>query len=124
MKRSKGDLWFSITKKDLEITHFASGGPGGQHANKVATGARVRHKESGAVSESREFKSQLQNTRAAMQRMVETPKFKLWLAQKDFEYSKRESTDKWLERMLKPWNIRVEVKNEDDEWEKAIDLED
>ena len=37
------------------------------------------HHPSGARGESREERSQLQNKRAAFLRMIETPKFQLWL---------------------------------------------
>jgi len=40
---------FSITKKDLEIQTFCSGGLGGQHQNKTASGVRIIHRASGAV---------------------------------------------------------------------------
>ena len=62
------------------MQHFSSGGPGGQNQNKRSTGARVIHHPSGARGESREERSQLQNKKAAWFRMLETPKFKLWMA--------------------------------------------
>jgi len=68
---------FSLTKKNFEIQTFRSGGPGGQHQNKTSSGVRIIHKESGAVGESREHKSQLQNKKAAFTRLTESDKFKL-----------------------------------------------
>lgn len=38
------------------------------------------HPPSGARGESREERSQWQNKKTAFRRMIETPKFKLWLA--------------------------------------------
>lgn len=65
---------------DCEVQHFRCGGNGGQNVNKRSTGTRVIHHPSGARAESREQRSQLQNKKAAFLRMIETPKFKLWLA--------------------------------------------
>ncbi len=71
-------LLFSVTKKDLRIDTFRSGGKGGQNQNKRDTGVRVTHVESGAVGESREERSQEQNKRTAFKRMTEHTKFKHW----------------------------------------------
>ncbi len=68
-----------MTIHDCEVQHFRSGGKGGQNQNKRDTGARVIHHPSGARGESREERSQLQNKRAAFLRMVNSPKFQLWL---------------------------------------------
>jgi len=68
---------FTLNKKDFEIQTFRSGGSGGQHQNKTNTGVRIIHKKSGAVGESREHKSQLQNKKAAFTRLTKTDKFKL-----------------------------------------------
>lgn len=70
----------SVTIHDCEVQHFRSGGKGGQNQNKRDTGTRVIHHPSGARGESREERSQLQNKRAAFRRMVETPRFRAWLA--------------------------------------------
>ncbi len=77
--KKKGKLLFSVTKKDLRIDTFRSGGSGGQNQNKRDTGVRITHIESGAIGESREERSQDQNKRKAFKRMVETDKFKTWL---------------------------------------------
>jgi hypothetical protein len=70
---------FSVTMKDCDLQTFRSGGPGGQHQNKSETGVRIVHRASGAVGESREHRSQLQNKHAAWRRMAGSPKFKIWL---------------------------------------------
>jgi hypothetical protein len=71
--------FLSVTMKDCDLQTFRSGGPGGQHQNKSETGVRIVHRASGAVGESREHRSQLQNKHAAWRRMAEHPKFKVWL---------------------------------------------
>lgn len=47
-----------ITKKDLKIEYFRTGGPGGQAQNKKSTGVRITHPDSGATGESRNSQSQ------------------------------------------------------------------
>jgi len=76
--RISRQLLFSITKKDLRIDTFRSGGKGGQNQNKRDTGVRITHLESGATGESREERSQAQNKKKAFERMVENPRFKMW----------------------------------------------
>lgn len=71
-------LLFSVTKADFDIQTFASGGPGGQHQNKTESGVRIVHRDSGAVGESREHRSQHQNKEAAFNRLVKSPAFLAW----------------------------------------------
>lgn len=72
-------LVLSITLRDCRVDEFRSGGPGGQNQNKRNTGIRIVHEPSGAVGESREERSQLQNKKTALKRMAAHPKFKVWL---------------------------------------------
>lgn len=72
----------SVTIKDCDVQTFRAGGKGGQNQNKRDTGVRVIHRESGAVGESREHRTQLENKRAAFKRMAESAKFKIWLNRK------------------------------------------
>lgn len=71
-------LLFSVTRKDLTIQTFRSGGPGGQNQNKVESGVRIIHRDSGAVGESREERSQWANKKKAFERLAKSPKFKAW----------------------------------------------
>lgn len=73
------ELLFSVTKKDLRVDTFRSGGKGGQNQNKRDTGVRITHLVSGAVGESREERSQEQNKQKAFRRMAESSKFQLWV---------------------------------------------
>ncbi|MFN2417177.1 MAG: peptide chain release factor-like protein, partial [Pyrinomonadaceae bacterium] len=47
--------------RECEVETFRSGGPGGQHVNKVETGVRLRHPPSGVVVNCREERSQHRN---------------------------------------------------------------
>ncbi|MCU4162979.1 peptide chain release factor H [Carboxylicivirga caseinilyticus] len=61
----------AIEDKDISYQAIRSGGPGGQHVNKVSTAIRAKHNPSGLsvlVSESR---SQLQNKKIARQRLFD-----------------------------------------------------
>jgi len=65
----------SVTLKDCDVQTKRGSGKGGQNRNKRDTACRIVHRASGAVGESQEERSQLQNKRAAFLRMVKTPAF-------------------------------------------------
>lgn len=72
------ELLFSLTAKDFEIQTFRCGGPGGQAQNKLESGVRIVHAASGATGESREHRSQLQNKKAAFERLTKSATFTTW----------------------------------------------
>ena len=109
---------FSITKKDFDIQTFCSGGPGGQHQNKTASGVRIIHKASGAIGESRTHRSQHQNKREALTRLTNTAKFKLWLTRAVYEACGGKSIEQKVDEALVNHNIKLEVKNESGKWEE------
>ena len=108
------ELAFSVTIKDCEVQTFQSGGPGGQHQNHSNTGIRIIHKASGAVGESREMRSQLQNKQAAWRRMCESSKFKIWVNRE--LYFRGESPEKRVEKDMQPQNLKVEIRDESGTW--------
>lgn len=118
------ELLFSITKKDLDITTFRAGGKGGQHQNKTDSAVRIKHRDSGAVAESRESRSQAENKSIAWKRLTETPKFKIWLKKRIAEASmsadERRKRDKSIadavERQMSVANIIEEVQGDDGTW--------
>ena len=67
-----GKPWLSVSIKDCRVDTFRAGGPGGQRQNKVSSGVRIVHEPSGAVGESRDERSQLQNKKLAFRRMSTT----------------------------------------------------
>jgi hypothetical protein len=75
---SNKQLLFSLSKKDFIIETFCVGGHGGQNMQKNATGVRIKHPDSGAVSACRDERSQLQNKKKAFNRLVQTSEFKKW----------------------------------------------
>lgn len=58
-------------EKDISYQTLRSGGPGGQHVNKVSTAVRAVHKPSGLSVIASDTRSQLQNKKLATQRLVE-----------------------------------------------------
>lgn len=104
------ELLFSVTKKDLEIQTFRCGGKGGQNQNKRDTGVRIIHRESGAVGESREHRDQLQNKKAAFERLVKTKEFQVWQKLKAAMVMKGIfDIQKELDKQMEEKNIKIET---------------
>src|ERR687889_631955 len=57
--------------RECEAETFRSGGPGGQHVNKVETGVRLRHVPSGIVVSCREERSQHRNKMNCLRKLRE-----------------------------------------------------
>jgi len=100
----------SITKKDFDVQTFRAGGKGGQHQNKTDSGVRIVHKDSGAIGESRNYASQYQNKKAALKRLTNTIKFKLWINMRVHEISKGKTIKQEVEKMMSPDNLKIETK--------------
>lgn len=114
MKNKK--LLFSVTKKDFEFSYFCAGGPGGQHQNKTFSACRIVHKASGAIGEGREYRSQVQNKKAAFNRLVNTTKFKNWIKIEAGRHLGKETPEEYAEREIKNINnIKIEVR-ENNKW--------
>lgn len=59
-----------LCEKDISFQTLKSGGPGGQHVNKVSTAVRAIHKSSGLSVTVSDTRSQLQNKKLATQRLL------------------------------------------------------
>lgn len=110
MTNKPKQLLFSVTKDDVEWQTFRSGGKGGQNQNKVESGARCIHPPSGARAESREFRDQPLNKRAAFRRMTETKEFKAW---HKLEVARRlgkitKTVDEIVDEQMRSENLRIE----------------
>jgi hypothetical protein len=99
-------LAFSVTLKDCEVQTFRAGGKGGQNQNKRDTGVRVCHRPSGAVGESREERSQLQNKKTAFRRMITHSKFKIWVNRELF--FRGDTPEERVEKDMRPENLLVQ----------------
>lgn len=116
MGKKRGELLFSLDKRDFKLEFFRSGGKGGQHQNKTSSGVRIRHLDSGAVAECRETRSQLQNKKIAFERLVNTPEFKKWhKIQCAKAMGLAVDIEEQVSRQMQPKNIKVEIK-EDGRW--------
>ncbi len=60
-----------LSEKDVSYQTLRSGGPGGQHVNKVSTAVRAVHKPSGLSVTASDTRSQLQNKKLATKRLFE-----------------------------------------------------
>ena len=115
MKHTNKPL-FSVTREDCDWQTFASGGPGGQHQNKTESGVRVVHRPSGAVGESREYRSQHVNRRTAFSRMAQSPVFMAWARLHSSHLIGKKSVDELVDASLEPQNLKVEVRDENGKW--------
>jgi len=101
----------TLTKKDFRIDTFTSGGKGGQHQNKVATGVRITHIESGISAEARDTRSQKRNKDNAFRRLVNKPEFKNWLK---VESIHKTELEKKVDELMSPENLLIEVQKGND----------
>lgn len=61
---------FTILDKDLKYEAIRSGGPGGQHVNKVSTAVRVIHLPTGITVLASDSRSQVHNKKMARTRLI------------------------------------------------------
>ncbi len=105
-----------LTAKDFKVQTFRSGGKGGQHQNKTDSGVRIVHRESGAVAECREERSQYQNKRKAFEKLTSSDRFRTWLKR---EHNRmcglipsrqqiEKEVDAMIEKDLANGNIKIE----------------
>ena len=68
---------FSVSIHDCDVQLKRGHGKGGQNRNTRDTAVRIVHPPSGAVGESQEERSQLQNKRTAFARLARHPKMRI-----------------------------------------------
>ena len=113
-----GKPWLSVSIKDCRVDTFRAGGPGGQRQNKVSSGVRIVHEPSGAVGEARDERSQLQNKKLAFRRMVNDPKFALWVRMQSGYEAKAQA---WVSKMMDEKYIKTEVHDEKGRWVDMVE---
>lgn len=109
-KPKSKQLLFSITKDDFIVQTFRSGGKGGQNQNKVESGVRIIHPASGAIGESREERSQLQNKKIAFNRLIKTSSFQAWHKIKCASVIQGiNDIDRAVDEWMQPKNLKIET---------------
>jgi protein subunit release factor B len=112
------ELLFSVTKDDCEWTAMTAGGPGGQNQNRRHTAVRCVHRPSGAVGESREQNSQVQNKRAAFERMAQSKKFQQWVRIEAARRMGQKTPEQIVDELMQPEKLKVECRTADG-WEEC-----
>lgn len=105
-KQPKEEPLLTLTKKDFRVDKFRSGGKGGQHQNKVESGVRITHIESGISAESRSTRSQYRNKQLAFGRLCDKPEFINWLR---IESLYAADIKRKVEESMVDENLKIEV---------------
>jgi protein subunit release factor A len=119
--KSKKDLLFSLTAKDFKVEYFtASVKAGGSGKDTSNTACRITHIESGAVGMSRDERSQAQNRKKALERLVATKEFQRWQKIKAASvlqgYREIEKMiEDQVDKAMDPKNLKIE-EHTDDGW--------
>lgn len=100
------ELAFSVTLRDCDVQTKRGSGKGGQNRNKRDTAVRIVHRASGAVGESEEERSQLQNKKAAFRRMANSKEFQLWVKR---QLGADELAKIAVDREMWPASLKTEV---------------
>lgn len=112
------EFLFSVGPEDFHVTAFSVGGAGGSGKDTANTGVRIVHRDSGAVGEGREHRSQRQNKVAALRRLAATKEFKAWVKREAARLQGKPTIEQQVERWMDPANLLVEVRNGEGRWEK------
>ena len=107
------EILFSVTATDCDWEYMRGTGPGGQKRNKTESKVRCTHRDSGAVGESDETRSQHDNKRKAFVKMAQTSQFRAW---HKMETARRmgqlADLNEAVDRTMKECNLRIEGKRD------------
>lgn len=103
------EIAFSVSLKDCDVETKRGHGNGGQNRNTRDTAVRIVHRPSGAIGESQEERSQLQNKKTALKRLAETKEFKLWV-RKQMGVATRAEIQ--VSEQMRPRFLKMEVQEE------------
>ena len=111
------ELLFSVTADDCRFDYYRGTGKGGQKRNKTSSAVRCTHKESSAVGQSDDTRSQHENKQIAFRRMAETPEFKRWHRAEILAVTGQlAAIDQSVNDSLVPSNLRIEGKDSVGKW--------
>lgn len=111
-------LLFSVAPSECHLDTFTVGGHGGSGKDTSNTGVRWTHLPSGAVGESREFRSQQQNKEAAWKRMGQSKAFQTWARMQAAKIMGQPSIDDLVDQEMTRDKLKVEVR-EGQEWRQV-----
>lgn len=120
--RKEREKLFSVTLADCDVYTKRGHGKGGQNRNTRDTAVRIVHRASGAVGESQEQRSQLQNKRTAWERMIKTGKFRMWLNREIMIRNGLPTPEEQVREAMAPKNLRTEVKDSKGRWTPEQDV--
>ena len=104
------ELIHSVTSSDCRWDYYRGSGKGGQKRNKTNSAVRCTHRDSGAVGQSEDSRSQHTNKKLAFVRMADSREFKAW---HEIEIAKAlgqyENLDQTVDNMMDLQNLKVEV---------------
>jgi len=106
------ELLFTVQREEFDFQTFRAGGSGGQNQNKRDTAVRIIHRASGARGESREHRTQGQNRKAAMRRLVQDPRWRVWLAEQVRLHLGLASVEDQVDRLMQPENLKIEHRDQ------------
>lgn len=109
---------FSVTKKDFEVTWFSGSGGGGQHRNKHKNCCRLKHIDTGIIKVGTKHKERSSNQKDALTAMSKDAKFKAYCESKLREIEKGITIEQEIDEMMKPENLLIQCKDENDNWVK------
>ncbi len=113
---NKKNLLFSVTKKDLVVTHFSGKGAGGQHRNKHQNCVRIKHPASGALVTGQSHKERKSNIKEALQNLVSSPKYRVWANRIVYEVMSGQTIEEKVNKMIKIENLKIEYKDAKNKW--------
>lgn len=99
---------FTLNEKEISFETFRSGGPGGQHVNKVSTAVRATHEKTGVSVAVSETRSQLQNKKLAIKRLHQL------VTQQNLEKERSADYQNWMQHNVLKRGDAVRVYSESD----------
>lgn len=111
------ELLFSVTADDCRFDFYRGSGKGGQKRNKTSSACRCTHIASGAVGQSEDSRSQLENKQTAFVRMANTKTFKDWHKTEVARVTGRlAQIEEEVDRQMNSNYLLIEGKNENNLW--------
>ncbi len=95
--------------KDCRVTFNKHGGPGGQHRNKVATGAQITHEPTGVIGSAGERRSQAENRCMALRRL----RVQLALTQRGYFSLREVPSELWRSRCDRAGRLSISPRHVD-----------